>query len=223
MRIDREAYRFLKGKDLSNGHYFPVEWQPVVERNAALMDVARGKNVIHVGCADHIELIAEKRRKNRYLHDLLTSVASSVVGVDVNKEALAEMEKIGFGDLYTPEAFPAGREFDLIVAADVIEHVANVGEFLRELRKFRCERVVITTPNAFRLRNRRLWKAELVNTDHRYWFSPYTLAKNVVESGIEIEKMCYTDRLAWASPLETLRKWWFPICRDGLLIVGKFR
>lgn len=223
MRLDSEAYGFLNGEKLCNGYYFPVDWEPVIERNSALRDVVRGKRVIHVGCADHINLIAEKRRSNRYLHDTLKSVATNVVGVDVNKEALVEMEKIGFWELYTPEEFPVGRDFDLIVAADVIEHVPNVGEFLKELRSFRCERVVITTPNAFRLRNRRLWRAELVNTDHRYWFSPYTLAKSLVESGIEIEKMSYTDRVAWTSPLESLKKICFPICRDGLMAVGKFR
>lgn len=222
MRIDTEVREFLNGKRLSNGHRFPVDWQPMVERGSALRKVVRGKKVIHVGCADHIGLIAQKRRSNRYLHDILTENAAVVAGVDVNKQALVEMEKMGFGELYTPEDFPSGRDFDLIVAADVIEHVPDVGEFLRELRRFGCGTVVITTPNAFRLRNRRLWRTELVNTDHRYWFSPYTLAKNLVENGIHVEEMYYTDHMDWTSPVQCVRKWLFPICRDGLMVVGKF-
>ena len=221
MRIDDKVTSFLAGERFSNGHSFRIDWQPVIDRNSALRNLVYGKRVVHVGCADHLGLIAQKRRSGRYLHDILLEAASSVVGLDVNTDALMEMKNIGFGDLYTPDDFPYETSFDVIVAADVIEHVSNVGDFLNGLRRIECSRIVITTPNAFRLMNRRLWRSELINTDHRYWFSPYTLARILRDSRIVVEKMYYTDSVSWRRPLSSILKWKFPVCRDGLIAVGR--
>jgi hypothetical protein len=61
--------------------------------------------------------------------------------------------------------------------------------------------LVTTTPNVFRIQNliNTLRAREYINSDHRYWFSPYTLAKVLSQAGyddVEID-------LVWDAPLRT--------------------
>lgn len=220
MRLDAETKKFLLGESLSNGAYFPVGRSPLIGRNQLLVELVRDKSVLHLGCADHTSLIRKKREQGNYLHDLLGTSASSLVGADINGEALSEMRTLGIENLYQVDDLPADRHYDLVVVPDVIEHVGNVADFLIGLKQFSFDAIVITTPNALRLRNRTLFSAELVNTDHRYWFSPYTLSKTIYESGFQIQAFHYTDTpISWKSPLKGLLKYLFPLCRDGLAVV----
>lgn len=103
--------------------------------------------------------------------------------------------------------------------------MSDVGRFLRALADHGAP-VLLTTPNALRLRNRRLWTAELVNTDHRYWFSPYTLAKSLVDADLSPTSFWYTDvarftRGTLVRPWEVLLKRRFPLCRDGLAVLAE--
>lgn len=42
-------------------------------------------------------------------------------------------------------------------------------------------------------KHRRLWR-EQINTDHRYWFSPHTIAKVMVRAGIRPEEVLFVDQ-----------------------------
>ena len=82
-----------------------------------------------------------------------------MVGVDVDREALAEAAKLGIETVWADvdEPLPFGdAEFDVVVAGELLEHVRSpehvVGEALRLLRP--GGRLVGSVPNAFRLRNR---------------------------------------------------------------------
>lgn len=222
MRINGEVSDYLDGKILSNSHQFHIDRSRPVQRNDLLVRLVKGLVVLHVGCADHVGLIRTKRARGSYLHDLLSSSAARVVGSDVNEAALDQMRQIGIVDLFSVDEVPTDLEFDLVVVPDVLEHVPNVSEFLESLRQYACD-VVVTTPNAFRIQNRLLFTHELVNTDHRYWFSPYTLTKCLVTAGYDIQEMWYTDKLYKRSPVGSLLKWIFPACRDGLAIRARPR
>jgi 2-polyprenyl-3-methyl-5-hydroxy-6-metoxy-1,4-benzoquinol methylase len=223
--LDEQTWNYLNGAAFSNGGSFTAGSGGVVARNDLIAELSRGMRVLHVGCADHAPLIAAKRADGVYLHDRIAHEAASVTGLDVDERALDDMRRLGITDLYTPSTLPADRTFDLVVAADVIEHVSDVGRFLRALAVHDAP-VLVTTPNALRLRNRRLWTTELVNTDHRYWFSPYTLAKSLVEAGLMPTTFWYTDvaRLTRGDllrPWEALLKRRFPLCRDGLAVMSE--
>jgi len=82
-----------------------------------------------------------------------------VVGVDVDKEALAEAAKLGIETRWADvdEPLPFGDEsFDVVVAGELLEHVRDpaglVGEVSRVLRPGGT--FVASVPNAFRLKNR---------------------------------------------------------------------
>jgi hypothetical protein len=56
---------------------------------------------------------------------------------------------------------------------------------------------VITVPNAWtqttmRMANR---SAEIINSDHRYWFTPYTLSKVIVQAGLQLEDIYFANRV----------------------------
>lgn len=217
MNLDERVNAFLSGREFSSGHRFQIGRARREGRNDLITRLARGRRVLHVGCADHAPLIEEKRKQGTYLHDALTQVAEHVVGLDTNEAALEDMRRLGLTGLYHPSYLPSDLAFDLIVAADVIEHVGDVDSFLRSLHVHDCE-ILVTTPNALRMANRLSWRSELVNTDHRYWFSPYTLSKAIREAGYEVTNVSYTDDFPRRQPLRSALKAKFPLCRDGLAV-----
>jgi SAM-dependent methyltransferase len=84
---------------------------------------------------------------------------NSVVGVDVDREALDEAAKLGIETVWADaqRRLPFGNEtFDVVVAGEVLEHLAEprafVGEAFRVLRPGGT--FVGSVPNAFRLKNR---------------------------------------------------------------------
>jgi 2-polyprenyl-3-methyl-5-hydroxy-6-metoxy-1,4-benzoquinol methylase len=105
-----------------------------------------GRRVLDLGCRDGALSAA-------YLD------GNEVVGVDVDREALAQAEELGlkteWADLDEPLAFD-GESFDVVVAGELLEHIrsprALVDETLRVLRPGGT--LVGSTPNGFRLKNR---------------------------------------------------------------------
>lgn len=220
MKIDKKAVEYLSGCKFSNGEKFHVGRAGLISRNKLIMNIARGKKVLHIGCADHVPLIEKKRAEGRYLHDLVGSEASALIGADINHEAIEKMREYGFRSVYHLDEVHREEKFDLLLVPDVIEHVPNVGAFLESLTEFCFDELLITTPNAYRLRNRILFRQELINTDHRCWFSAYTLAKTVFESNFRVKEIFYTDVLSKRAPIRSFLKWKYPLCRDGLALLA---
>lgn len=220
MVISEEAHKYLRGEYFSNGWSLAIPRQHrIVSRNKRLVELAHNKSVLHIGCADHTGLIQGKIKKGKYLHELLQHTSSKLVGIDINPEGIEVMQKLGFSNIYHPSMAPE-ENYDLLIAADVIEHVPNVNLFLTDLKRYNFDRLVITTPNAYRRINRKQYKAELINTDHRYWFSPFTLAKVVIEAKYQIETLEFTDYSSKFRLYRNLLLKKYPLLQDGLLIIA---
>ena len=129
--------------------------------------VGRGKRVLDLGC--------------RY--GALTRAyvdGNDVVGVDVDREALAEAAKLGIETVWADvdERLPfEDASFDVVVAGELLEHIREpehlVGESRRLLRN--DGRLVGSVPNAFRLRNRLRFLAGRPPEDdptHLHMFTP---------------------------------------------------
>ena len=192
MNFDPTTRDFLSGATFSNAHRFELGNAGRAPRRVErLVELCRGQRVLHVGCCDHLDLIRAKVPQGVYLHQQLSAVASRCVGMDINPEGIALLHELGFPEVFTPDTVP-DDDFDLCLLGDVIEHVGDVATFLKSMARYRFERLVVATPNAFRLRNF-LSRGELINTDHRYWFSPFTLGKVAHDAGWRLESFHYID------------------------------
>jgi len=221
MIFNTEAMAYLCGRRFSNGFFLKIVQQcQIYERISILKKISKGKAVLHFGCCDHVEIIHEKIIKGRYLHKILEEVSQKITGVDISKEGILTMRSVGFENVYLPSELPKNK-YDILILPDVIEHVSDVQMFLTDLHQYDFQQIVITTPNAYRLSNRMQYCGECVNTDHRYWFSPFTLAKVLVNAGFELERMMFTDTPSRLNFIRNLFLKKFPLLQDGLLAIAR--
>lgn len=219
MDLSPDTLDYLHGRRFSNGHTFALGSRGRAPRRAdRLVELSRNRRVLHVGCCDHLPLIREKVALGVYLHQNLCSAASSCIGVDTNAEGVALLRELGFAETYTPDEVP-DAEYDICLLADVIEHVGDPVTFLQSMRRYRFRQLVVVTPNVFRWRNS-LPGGERINTDHRFWFSPYTLCKVLVDARYEPQsvELCHGDHATWKGTLAARVMDHFPRWRDTLLV-----
>ena len=154
-----------------------IEWLKTpalesVKRTNWIVDYCKGKRVFHIGCADGD------------LHTRILRVAVDVWGVDrkeTNRPQVlcADVEQGG----WIPE-----KEFDVVVAGEIVEHLSNPGLFFEKLKRFTCP-IIITVPNAYcggRFVTLAKHGYECVHPEHVCWHSYYTLKALVERCGFEV-------------------------------------
>jgi 2-polyprenyl-3-methyl-5-hydroxy-6-metoxy-1,4-benzoquinol methylase len=207
MKIDQKLLKYLKGEEFSNGLVVDpgrLKYE-ARSREDAITEIIKGKDVIHIGCSDHIPLIREKIAGNRWLHKLITENARTCIGIDIDKESIEfVVRELGYtnvihGNILTDELKEiSGKQWDYAVFGEIIEHLDNPVEFLRIFREKyerNVKRFIITAPNVYNRKNLKnmLRYREEINSDHRFWFTPYTIAKLVVSAGLNPEKISYAN------------------------------
>ena len=208
MTFDQETLPFLRGEKFSNSLKVPINYHDSIpDRVSFLVNMVKGKTVIHLGCLDHRPLIEEKIKRRQWLHKELTDNAASCIGVDVDNEtAQFVQDKFGFKNIFisdfTREQLPQiiEHQWEFAILGELLEHIDNPVEFLSSIKRnySSCIRnIVITVPNAwtqttFRMASQGI---EIINSDHRYWFTPYTLSKVLFHSGIEVKEIFFANRV----------------------------
>lgn len=179
----------------------------IMLRPDILLDLFENKKVIHLGCTDHLEIIQKKIDKGNYLHSLISYVSKKCVGIDINNEALDYITRQGidnvyYGDITGPSISQISEDqWDYILLGEVLEHTDNPVDFLASIIKNYGKHInafVITVPNAFGLPymlNAINAGREVINSDHRYWFTPYTLWKVINQAGLKLTdiEMCLSE------------------------------
>ncbi len=233
-----EAKHFLKGESFSNSLVLSISKKEssIKYRIPQIESIIRDKNIIHVGCVDHLPLIEQKRKQGSWLHERIDKICSSCLGVDINQEGIDYMKNNGFNNIYllnivedpVPDAI-SSRKWDYMLLGELLEHVDNPVEFLKNIKvKYEnyVDKLIITVPNAFRLYNYDALKKhqEWINSDHRYWFSPYTLSKVSVCSGFEVESFSFAQigRINWKSIRKRYLLTRYPALRDCIVMTLKF-
>ncbi len=135
------------------------------------------------------------------MHVRLASVAADLWGVDIDSDGIAFLRQQGFPNVFVGDASALdkledlrGQDFDVVVASEVLEHLANPGLFLDAVKCVMIPdqtRLIVTVPNAFRIRTL-LWmlrRIELVHPDHNFWFSYLTATNLLRKSGFKIESI----------------------------------
>jgi len=202
-----------------------------VNRATWILERARDRRVIHIGCVD--SGLDDGQTESANLHRSMGEAAAFLVGVDVDAAGIDRMRAAGIDNLYVGDVSAdallreeivnalAGRA-DLIIAGEVLEHVRNAGRMLDGLREIALAtgaEVVVTVPNALSFRAqlaaiRR--RVELVHEDHVAYYSPVTLANAVSRSGLHVDAMLgysYTGDRVQSGPKKLARS----LLQSGLL------
>jgi len=224
---------YLKGAKISTGLQIKLPDQPYTTRIELLEKLSSAKKIIHVGFTDHKDIILTKIKGNVWLHKRLMDVSERCIGIDINCEAVEFVRnELGIGDIYCLDIMSDGLPHDLkntkwdsIILGEVLEHIDNPVLFLKNLKdkvSSSVEKIILTVPNAFRYANFdfALKGKEVINSDHRYWFTPYTIMKILTMAEIEIENVYMVETYHNSENYEITAK--NPILRDDIVISGKF-
>ena len=233
MKIDSGITTFLEGKKFTNALTLTIsEKNGNTDRLSYIESKCIDKRVIHIGFADHLPLIDKKIKSNNWLHARLLKVTSKCIGVDVDKEAFEYIHKnYSYPDLYLHDVIRdapldtiTSQQWDYMVLGEILEHINDPVLFLNQLiskyGKY-VKKIIITVPNALDLTNIRHAKnhKEYINSDHRYWFTPYTLAKVGTMAGWHPEEFefCQTHPAPTWYYRRLLKK--YPAFRETLVMI----
>ena len=214
----------------------------VRDRRAWILDKARGRSVIHVGCTD-AGFLENKTDQNMHLHAQLASTCTNLIGIDVDGPGIEQLHSQGYkhivrADIATEYATVIAEvserigKCDLIICGEVLEHVLNSGQFLRGVRELAIASqaaVIISVPNAFSLEGfvSVVLRTEDVHPDHKCYFSEVTLNTLLRQTGFRtVETLFYSrgrakSRLRRALKRVTARTVFAirPQLADGLIVV----
>lgn len=123
-----------------------------------IINMCRGKKVLHLGCVGFADLPVEDRisQAANSLHYAL-SKCSRATGIDYSKEAIDFFKEENIfdnvlcGDAEKLDNVRLSDQYDVIVIGDLIEHLSNPGLMLQGILRF-CHGnslIIITTPNSF--------------------------------------------------------------------------
>jgi SAM-dependent methyltransferase len=176
------------------------------EKSQFILDLCKGRRVMDVGCVNHD---IESTRAPDWRHRQVKKVASQLVGLDYAREAVNKLNKEGWEIQYADAQnfdltaqYP--EKFDVILAADVIEHLPNPGAFLTCARKHLSPNgiVIIATPHAHSFAyflEILCFGEERVNDTHTMTFSRKNMQVLLTSSGL------YEKEFHWL--IEDSSKW----------------
>lgn len=172
--------------------YEPASGNHRVDR---LVDaVPADASVLDLGCVQHDTAAADRET---WVHDHLVTKCETVTGVDYLPDEVATLRERGY-DVVCADAtaLDLDREFDAVVAGELIEHLADLGGFLDSVRRhLRPEgRFVLTTPNPWlfhRFKQALVNDSVRCNDEHTCWFDERTLRQLLARRRFDVERVEY--------------------------------
>lgn len=169
---------------------------PLVERIPWVLERCAGRTVTHVGFAD-TGFREMNERAGAWLHAQIASVATELVGVDIDEAGVDVARAEGYvahvADCTDPVAVRALglAPADVVVAGELIEHLERPGDFLDAMASLVAPggTLVLTTPNAsggFLNSAAALGRREVNHPDHVILFSWRTLTLLMERHGWEV-------------------------------------
>jgi hypothetical protein len=233
---------FLSGKKLDTGRrFYDLSIPIMVDRIEYLRQRCIGKKVLHIGCLDHAEIILERVKSGEWLHGIISDAAKLCVGIDIDQNGYDIVRKeIGIANIQLLDLSRSIEEkeisdlhkvqWDLILCPEMLEHITNHQQFLLNLGRLSHTgtTLIITGPNAFQLANfiNALRGFESINSDHKYWFTFYTLSRMLATNGWKPEKLIYFNGprgMHWMDILSRIATGISRVFSDGLIIEATCR
>jgi hypothetical protein len=162
----------------------------------------------------------------------LPKLLDQCIGIDIDAEAvkharsISRLGNIFYGDITAkPKITEIGNSiFEYAIFGEVIEHIGDPVSFLASLLsnyRENVKQIIITVPNALRAGNiiNILKTRETINSDHRYFFTPYTLSKVAWDAGltpISLQMARYSATGAFKQAI--LNR--FPLLAEDLIYIG---
>ncbi len=154
-----------------------------------------GRSVLDLGCVCHELDVTDPP----WLHGFLCQHAARVRGVDIVSDAVTEMRRRGYDAVCADvETLDLGETFDVVVAGDIIEHLASPGALIERAAAHLAPDgvLLVTTPNPVTLV--RLLRVLVdgrvpANKQHTCWFTAKVLRQLAQRYGLEVVDESYTD------------------------------
>lgn len=192
----------------------PLKVKGYVNRPDLIVSLCQGKKVLDLGvvgetCRDEGMRVAAFPSS---LHLRLAETASYLVGIDHAEDEIKALASaypslyLHAGDVETMSSTLAEEDpFEVVVAGDIIEHLANPGAALRNVAAVLEEDglLVVSSPNAFGAPNylRFLAGRFYEGADHVHSYNKFTLANLLARSGFVVcEVWTALDRVPSSLP-----------------------
>ena len=186
---------WLRDRDSPFFHDFSGVRTVPASREEWLVDLCRGKRVLHLGFVDS-PFTEERVQNGELLHLRLKNVASHLGGLDGDAEAvrlystLTGDRNVGVLDLHeNPDPAVVSDDYDVVILGEVLEHLLNPGHALLNVRRI-CElngnaQLCVTVPNAFSAPGviAAMQAAEIIHPEHYSYYSPVTLNRLLRDTG----------------------------------------
>lgn len=148
----------------------------IASKPSKVTELCISKTVLDVGCVGQD---VDYNNPN-WLHNLVRKVSAGIDGVDIDSEGVGNLREKGFSVYLPEELVTLKKKYDIVLMADVIEHVNDPVGFLSFYSGFLNEtgKMIITTPNAHAVRNFTsilLWNNYSINAEHSMWLCPKTM------------------------------------------------
>lgn len=201
------AVRAESDMPLRGEHIYDQEWVQVQERSKYILkrshwllrrikELNGVKRVLDIGCGTGI------------LVDILTKSGYKAKGIDSSPEAVrfAESHKQGEFELASTEFLQDEGGYDLIIAAQLIEHLRNPEHFLERVKGLLKSYgyLLVETPNLDSWNEKSLWRKTsngiggMHGADHRICYTVRGLVQLLQDNNFDIIEVCtrtYSPRI----------------------------
>ena len=201
----------------------------ISDRFTVIERFVRDRDVMDLGCVDSRPARHNAQQRFEYkanlLHKRLAEVNRGVLGVDIDPEGAKVLNDQGYRVIVADvEEMDLGRQFDTIVAGEIIEHLENPGRFLRNMRRHLKPDgvIIISTPNPFYVGSAwKIWRygKPAVHEDHMGWQDPTTMQQLLRRTGFEPVEGYWVQPSS--NPIKTWKRFVRPYFSHTFMIVAK--
>lgn len=163
-----------------------------------IIDNVKNKEVLDLGCVAHdFNLI--KTQGNLWIHQIIRDNAKEVLGLDYEKKMVDKLNKKGYNILFgDAENFNLKKEFDVVFAGELIEHLSDLKGFLNSVKKSLKKEgyFILTTPNCTRINAflRILIKGKSLESHyHSLTFSAFLIKNILTFNGFKDVEVYYSN------------------------------